>query len=192
MKVRLRVDSWWSAPTTPHMAAKTWSWPLVVAWRICSTQRFGPNHGRVLTVQSCWSWFTTADAMELRVTWPPDSCSELDLCAFSHVILQSRSSCSHDQEEIQCSSHTTGESRAHLSRHRCTSKSRPVTDLFETKSEFKKNHSTEERLSVIFFAESYICATRVVGKCPPCGACASGLCPRRARAPVERISELRK
>ena len=139
MKVRLRVDSWWSAPTTPHMAAKTWSWSLVVAWRICSTQRFGPKfhgvcggepgptglHGQHKTM--------IRYALHSRPTAVPSLiCVPSPTCFYDLEVLVVTT-----RQEINAPA-TTGGSRAHLSRHRCTSKSRPVTDLFKPKSEFKK------------------------------------------------------
>ena len=92
MKVRLRVDSWWSAPTTLHMAAKTWSWSLMVAWRTCSTQRFDPKFHGVCGGEPGPTGLqrSTQEYESSWVTQPPDSCSELGLCAFSHLFLQSR------------------------------------------------------------------------------------------------------
>ena len=159
--------------------ARRWSWSLVAAWRICSTQRYGPKfhgvcggepgptglHGQHRTM--------IRYGLHSRPTAVPSLICVPSLTCFHNLEVLAVTT----RKEFNAPATRSG-SRAHLSRHRCTSKSRQVTDLSGPKSESKKISSTEERLSVIFAAECYIFATHVVGKYPKCGACASGLCPR--------------
>ena len=132
------------------------------------------------------------------VAQPPKKCSKLDLCAFSHVFFF------YNLEVLVVTTWkefnapaTTGGSRAHLSRHRCTSKSRPVTDLLKPKSEFKKKIQPKNACLSSFFAESYICATHVVGKCPKnvervlLGCVPESTCPCRTNFGVEEMKCLK-